>query len=144
MKEVQMHSCMRHRKQRVHILLVVNDFFFDFSSVFQQLLLHWSWITSARVSLQTLIVPACLHSFSGFTARLINLPQEFKSSTESLTCTVILAFTPCTCKWPIITLIWAQHNKDAFFAVVLLLDCSAALRILQKTSVWFFASRRWK
>lgn len=45
--------------------------------------------------LQTLNVPACLHTFSGFTVRLVNPFQDFKRSTEPLTCLFTHAFTPC-------------------------------------------------
>lgn len=45
--------------------------------------------------LQTLIVPACLHTCSGFTARLVNPSQDFKRRAESFTCTFTHAFAPC-------------------------------------------------
>lgn len=43
--------------------------------------------------LQTLIVSACLHTCSGFTARLVNPSQDFKRWAESPTFTH--PFTPC-------------------------------------------------
>lgn len=47
------------------------------------------------LGLQGLIVPACLHTCSGFTARLVNPPMDFKRSTESFTGNFTHPIIPC-------------------------------------------------
>lgn len=128
-KDVQMHSCMRRGKtKRLHILsgrwslqCRLTDII-DFLSAFRHLLLHCSTVDKdwcARLCkdptwgelhqkerntlglgcLQTLIVPACLHTCSGFTARLVNPSQDFKHRAESFTCNLhsCLHTLPTTC-----------------------------------------------